>query len=307
MRIRILGLVSVSLVLFFFNNCGGQKFEPSSATESASISAVDHGLIAPETTLAAFKNASQVADNLPLAVNTPYEFRILGDDLTPRSADWTSNCTISGSALLTRTISCSSVGNIQVQVMMTFADSPAVTRTFVRNVTANEVVTPPSNLVTFNIPAGTGTGRWNQSATPAVVFKGQTLRILNQDTMVHRLHTGGNPCPHQGANIATGQAYDCVVTQAHSATATDTYDHNVGNSANFYILAIDGAAVYAQRFNVGGQMRSCADCHGALATSAKKNVTFAAIKAAIAGNTGGMGAITLSDDQLRALEYQLSR
>lgn len=305
--LKIAVIVFVSLLMPVFNNCGGTKYQPASESDAASISGLNHDVIATDVSVLAFKSSNQIADNLPLAINTAYEFRLVGDNLAPTAAKWTTNCTMTGSDMLTRSITCASVGTIQVQVDLDFANQPSMSRTFSRNVTATEVVTPPSNIVVFNIPAGTARGRWNAVTAPAVAFVGQTLRITNQDAMAHRLHTGGNPCPHQGPNIATGQFYDCVVTRAHLGTATDTYDHNIGTAAGFAILTIDGAAVYAQKFNVAGQMRSCADCHGALATSAKKNATFASIRAAISGNQGGMGAITLTDDQVRALAYQLSR
>jgi mono/diheme cytochrome c family protein len=54
---------------------------------------------------------------------------------------------------------------------------------------------------------------------------------------------------------------------------------------------LNGAALYAN---------TCAGCHGALATSAKKGATAAEIHAAIAANAGGMGALS----SLTALEIQ---
>lgn len=57
--------------------------------------------------------------------------------------------------------------------------------------------------------------------------------------------------------------------------------------------AIDGAALYTS---------SCASCHGALATSAKKGVTLTRLQNAIAGNTGNMGFLSsLSTAQQQAI------
>jgi mono/diheme cytochrome c family protein len=63
------------------------------------------------------------------------------------------------------------------------------------------------------------------------------------------------------------------------------------------VAALDGANLYAG---------NCAGCHGQLATSGKKGATVARIQAAIAGNTGGMGSISLSADQLQAISDALA-
>lgn len=94
------------------------------------------------------------------------------------------------------------------------------------------------NIVEFRIKAGTAKQPWNTAATMVEVKVGQTLRIFNDDTVTHRLHTGGAPCPH-GANFAPGASYDCVVTKAldPAKTAGATYDHIAGPTALFYLKA----------------------------------------------------------------------
>jgi mono/diheme cytochrome c family protein len=62
-------------------------------------------------------------------------------------------------------------------------------------------------------------------------------------------------------------------------------------------VSLDGAALYTA---------NCFTCHGALATSAKLNKTFAQIKAAISNNTGGMSSLgALTDAQLQVIATAL--
>lgn len=91
------------------------------------------------------------------------------------------------------------------------------------------------NIVLFKIKAGTGTSPWNTQAEMMTAKVGQTIRIVNEDTVTHRLHTGGAPCPH-GANFAPGATYDCVVTKVvDPGTKPPTYDHIAGNNAFFWV------------------------------------------------------------------------
>jgi hypothetical protein len=274
-----------------------------------------HVIVTQSAVLAVYQNSSQVSDALNLAINTPYEVRLDLDNLTANSVSWSAksgvagfaNCSLVGTDLMKRSLMCSSVGTAHVEAAVSFSDGSAQVKTFERAAASSGTVAPPGSIVTFSIAPGTAKQPWNTAATPAVVFKGQTLHIVNNDTGVHRLHSPGSPCPHEPSNIANGQAYDCVIAAAHAGTLTNMYDHNVGNSAVFYVNAIDGSAQYARKFNVGGVQKSCADCHGALAVSAVKKASLATIKANISANTGGMSAITLTDDELNSIVYELNK
>lgn len=99
--------------------------------------------------------------------------------------------------------------------------------------------TPPKdpNIVEFRIKAGTGRQPWNTASEMVVAKVGQTIRIYNDDTVTHRLHTNGAPCPH-GFNFGPGESMDCVVTRAFDGAARGPlYDHIVGQSAAFYVTA----------------------------------------------------------------------
>jgi hypothetical protein len=152
-------------------------------------------------------------------------------------------------------------------------------------------------VVVFRIAAGTGINSWNMAVDAVVGFVGQTLKIFNDDSAMHRLVTAGAPCASQGAPMATGQQFDCVLTSAHNDATNDISDGVAGPGARFYVRVIDGPALY---------QTSCAGCHSPIANSTKRGRSALSIRAAITGNVGGMGNINLTDEQLRAIAYSLS-
>ena len=93
------------------------------------------------------------------------------------------------------------------------------------------------NIVAFHIPKNTLGKTWNSPDSPVVVKVGQILRIFNDDTVNHFLHTEGKPCPHGTNEFGPGQYYDCVISLPHQESDEDIYDHNYGPDAQFYIQA----------------------------------------------------------------------
>jgi predicted CopG family antitoxin len=90
--------------------------------------------------------------------------------------------------------------------------------------------------IEFRIPAGTGSGAWNTHEHPVAGTVGQMLRIFNDDTVPHRLHTSGVPFPHAAADILPGQSGDFVLQTPFEPTTQSTlYDHNFGPGARFWI------------------------------------------------------------------------
>lgn len=92
--------------------------------------------------------------------------------------------------------------------------------------------------IEFHIPAGTGGNSWNSLATQVTVEIGDTLRIVNDDTVLHALHTDDDaPCGH-GADMApSGGFYDCVVSAPYDpAIEGALFDHYHPN-AKFWVLA----------------------------------------------------------------------
>lgn len=88
---------------------------------------------------------------------------------------------------------------------------------------------------TFRIPEGTGDGSWNSEADTVELEVGDTLIIVNDDTVNHRLHTNGKPCEH-GPDMAPGDSFRCELSTTYSIEADGPlYDHDRGDSARFWL------------------------------------------------------------------------
>lgn len=92
-------------------------------------------------------------------------------------------------------------------------------------------------LVEFHIPAGTGNGAWNTPETTVNVKVGDTLRIINDDSIPHTLHTFGRPCPHQDPESKPGEFFDCEIETTADPRIDKLYDHVAGEKARFYLKA----------------------------------------------------------------------
>jgi hypothetical protein len=96
-----------------------------------------------------------------------------------------------------------------------------------------------AEIVEFHFAAGTGRSAWNTQETTVEVRIGDTLRIINDDTIAHQLHTNGAPCDH-GTSMRPGGHYDCFIQFAlNPDTDGPLYDHNVGSSAPFWLKTIE--------------------------------------------------------------------
>jgi hypothetical protein len=94
------------------------------------------------------------------------------------------------------------------------------------------------NIVVFRIKAGTGTSPWNSKSEMLSLRRGQTLRLVNDDSVNHRLHTNGAPCQH-GTNFAPGGQFDCELdANFDPGTKSPLYDHIAGVRAEFWIKVI---------------------------------------------------------------------
>jgi hypothetical protein len=91
-------------------------------------------------------------------------------------------------------------------------------------------------VITFHIPANTGTMAWNTRQTAVVGAVGDTLRIVNDDAVPHRLHTSGTPFAHPATDILSGQSADYVLQAPFDPDqAGPLYDHDAGTQAEFWI------------------------------------------------------------------------
>jgi hypothetical protein len=93
--------------------------------------------------------------------------------------------------------------------------------------------TPLQVVIEFHIANGTQEGPWNTDKSVVHVKLGQILRVINDDTIGHRMHTDGAPCPH-GPQIEPGKTWDCLVSKPFTGVL---YDHQFGQPAAFYIDA----------------------------------------------------------------------
>jgi hypothetical protein len=95
-----------------------------------------------------------------------------------------------------------------------------------------------ANIVVFRIKSGTGTKIWNTKAEMLLLKRGQTLRLVNDDTVNHRLHTNGAPCDH-GTAFAPGEQFDCQLDDNFDPGArSPLYDHIAGVRAEFWIKVV---------------------------------------------------------------------
>jgi predicted CopG family antitoxin len=90
--------------------------------------------------------------------------------------------------------------------------------------------------VVFRIPAGTGAGPWNTRERAIVATVGDTLRIVNDDTVPHRLHTDGVPFPHPSTDIMPGQSAEFVLRAPFDPDVSQPlHDHSTGLNGLFWI------------------------------------------------------------------------
>jgi hypothetical protein len=92
--------------------------------------------------------------------------------------------------------------------------------------------------IDFHIAVGTGDKAWNSAETTVEARIGDVVRIFNDDSVDHQLHTFGAPCGH-GPRIAPGTTWDCQVREAFDPDAEGpVYDHGYGSKAAFWIRAV---------------------------------------------------------------------
>lgn len=314
----LLPAVGFMLALLFQNCDGGFQYDPLTG-QLSSLGSLDSGPLG----LKAFTSGgSMMSDTANLVINTSYDLRATGSNLSDAALIWnigntnTANCTLTATGdSLRRSIQCASVGSVEVKLEGVWSDGSqtvaVMSRTVAESAGSGPGATPTPNpggdptapdpdRVDFRIRAGTGTGAWNAAASPVVVFVGQTLRIFNDDNIAHRLVTPGQPCASPASDTAPNGYGDCVIGSAHAANATDLHDKN-GTSAVFYVYALDGADLYQSQ-----SKGRCASCHGDITRSNKKGASFSQIKNAIATRSQ-MRDIVLTDAEIQAISYRLSK
>jgi predicted CopG family antitoxin len=92
-----------------------------------------------------------------------------------------------------------------------------------------------ANVVEFHIPAGTGGNAWNTLDHAVQAKVGDTLRLVNDDSVPHRLHTDGSPFAHAEDSVAPGGSANYLLQSAFDSADHPLYDHNFGQTARFWI------------------------------------------------------------------------
>jgi hypothetical protein len=95
--------------------------------------------------------------------------------------------------------------------------------------------------VEFVIQPGTGKGDYNTAQTAVQLKVGDVLHIVNNDTIVHRVHTGGKPFSHTPDINPNGGTYDADVTGAWDVRSNGPlYDHyyNPDTNASFFYVNV---------------------------------------------------------------------
>jgi hypothetical protein len=314
----VLVVAGVSTSALFTNCDGGFKYDPKTGNlESLGDGSSQSG----DLKITTFNPAGMlVSEGQSLDGGVDYRLVATGTGLSDATLAWqmTENsgaCVLrNGASEDTRYVMCDQSGRVSVQVSASFPSGVRAVASVPRTTAAastDACGASTATRVVFRIPAGTGTSPWNSSTSPVLVFVGQTLRICNNDTRGHRLHTGGNPCPHQPNTSQPGQFYDCAINNTTGANATSgivggTYDHDIGTNAAFYIRVLSGQALYADAAQSSTGTSSCASCHNPLSNSSVRGSSFAEIKNAIA-TVPQMAVMRsgLSDDEIRAIEFAL--
>jgi hypothetical protein len=97
------------------------------------------------------------------------------------------------------------------------------------------ITTVPVTVI-FRIVNGTGSLAWNARDAAVAATVGDTLRIVNDDSIPHRLHTDGRPFSHPANDIPPNQTADFLLMTAFSPEIDGPLtDHDYGLQAQFWI------------------------------------------------------------------------
>jgi predicted CopG family antitoxin len=95
---------------------------------------------------------------------------------------------------------------------------------------------PDAAIFEFHVASGTGSGAWNTREQLVTLRVGRVLRIVNDDSIAHRLHTPGRPFPHPAVDVPPGGSQDFVLATPYDpATDPPLYDHDSGPNAVFWL------------------------------------------------------------------------
>jgi hypothetical protein len=219
------------LLLLSFNNC----------SDNFKVNYGEEKVLHEASTINQPVNIYSTAQNMFFTGRDLVFTSALGDGISSSSAfEWSysldgapQGCNVLSSTISSFRINCPTKTGalvIKYQVMINGVALQA-TEPLQFNLSQDPQAVPTSNEILFAIPLGTGSNPWNTVSNPIRAKIGQRIKIRNDDTIPHRLHTGGAPCPHGAADIQPGQTDTCVVGSAFTGFG---YDHNLGTNAKVY-------------------------------------------------------------------------
>ncbi len=105
--------------------------------------------------------------------------------------------------------------------------------------TAPPSADPQPTLVEFRIQPGTGNEAWNTEETMLVTDVGQTLLLINDDSIRHTLHSFGVPMAH-GDPIEPGESAQYVLAAPYDRgdQTPELWDHEAGEPAYFWLQVL---------------------------------------------------------------------
>jgi hypothetical protein len=88
---------------------------------------------------------------------------------------------------------------------------------------------------TFTIPAGTGAKAWNTKDQMITLKKGDSLTLVNNDSELHAIHTGGRPFKHYPP-IEPGKSFTEEITGTWNPDVDGPlYDHYNQDTGFFWL------------------------------------------------------------------------
>ncbi|MDX9731316.1 MAG: hypothetical protein RBT63_06045 [Bdellovibrionales bacterium] len=252
----VLGVSLISTTLLYQNCQGGFHYDPEKGTVTMNESMGGNTSLGGSVRLTTFSPSGMVVpEGQSLEGGLEYRVEVSGSlesaTIMWQLAENSGNCVLKTSIeQAKRFVLCDQAGRVGVRASVTFGNGSTSVllseRTTGAVAPADACGTSTADRVVFRIPRGTGNGPWNSSTSPVEVYVGQTLRICNDDTVTHQLHTNGTPCAHQPRAMAQGEFYDCRIANLNGRNANtgiynNTYDHNLGTNSAVYIRGMPGS------------------------------------------------------------------
>jgi len=234
-------ILTVVVVLLAAAGCSSGQPPPIPTAEAATVAAVDGP--APSESVLDLRTPASTADGAnPGAIATGASAPPSTGSAAPLAPTSVTTsptaATEAASSAPTATSTVPTTPSTSGRPTTTVATTLATTTTTTTASTTGRPAGPLAAVVEFRIPPGTGSGPWNRFEAPVVVSVGQTLRIHNDDSIAHTVHSNGAPFRH-GRSIPPGGFADHPIVEPVTPTqgAPTNYDHDAGTGAAFWVVS----------------------------------------------------------------------